>query len=479
MARLAALMLAAVLVVVGTTVAPPVSAKPRPDPGCRPGSPAVAHRSGGKAVRKKALRIPCATETGFFTGETGIGVTKQGSVWFSAADWEWALARTRNKGASWERFVVPGPQASPGCGIGSSAFTPCDTSEQGKYNTVADAYLWVDPYTSKIFWSKTYGYAACSSMNMSADDGKTWEAVTRFACPGGDYEKITSGPPPEGGAQPTGYPNIVYTCTNGPAPTFVVGPSRVCYKSLDGGTSWSLAGAPITPSPFAPGCLHFQEPPAVAPNGTVFQPLGCQSEINRVMVAISTDEAATWSYVAVPTGDVGSGAGLIGGVSLAVDRAGTVYVLWPGTDNRLYLAVSSDEGQTWRGPLMVSAPGVTTGVEPRGQVAAREPGHIAIAYYGHPTGKPDTTLNGYLTESFNAHVADPIFYSAMLNDPRAPLYFPTDGGTLPRNDYLGVTIAPDGTPWTALVKLKSAKSDEQGFIQSTGFAGRLAYAKRR
>ena len=37
-----------------------------------------------------------------------------------------------------------------------------------------------------------------------------------------------------------------------------------------------------------------------------------------------------------------------------------------------------------------------------------------------------------------------------------------------------MTIGPDGTPWAALVKLCSATPDAEGFIQSTGFAGRLA-----
>ena len=72
--------------------------------------------------------------------------------------------------------------------------------------------------------------------------------------------------------------------------------------------------------------------------------------------------------------------------------------------------------------------------------------------------------------------ADPTFYSASLNDPAHPLYFPVKSGTLPRNDYLGDTIGPDGTPWTALVKLRSDTPDAEGFIQSTGFAGRLVAA---
>lgn len=457
--------------------APAAQAATAPAPGCAPARPAVAYHAGGTLVSPAPLRIvPCATETGYYTGETGIGVTKQGTVWFSAANWEWALAKSEDAGAHWQAFTVPGPQAWPGCQIGTSAITPpCDPSEQAKYNTVADAYLYVDPYTSKIFWSKTYGYAVCSSMNMSADDGATWYPVTRFACPGGDYEKIAAGPPPAGGAAPTGYPDVVYTCVNGPAPVFVVGPGRVCYKSLDGGVTWGLAGVPL-PSPLAPGCLQFQEPQRVGPDGTLYLPLGCaatgSNPAGAVRVAISHDEGQTWSYAQVPTGSAGSGAGLIGGVSLDVDRAGTLYVVWPGTDDKVYLAVSKDQGQTWNAPLLVSAPGVAQSGAPFAQVAARDPGHIAIAYYGY-TGSDSSRLNGYLTESYDASGPNPLFYTAQLNDRAEPLYFPVKSGLLPRNDYLGVTIAPDGTPWTGLVKLLSDTPDSQGFIPSTGFAGRL------
>src|SRR4051794_21299550 len=273
--------------------------------GCASDRPAVAHYAGGKLAAHGPRRMPCATETGFYTGETTIGVAKSGMVWFSAADWEWALARTRDRGAHWQRYNVPGPQAYPGCGGGITGLTPpCDDSESSKYNTVGDAFVLVDRDTGRVFWSKTYGYAICSSMNYS-DDGETWHPVTNFGCPGGDYGKMAAGPPPKGGAQPTGYPNVVYECVNMPAPTFVVGPARGCYKSLDGGKTWNVAGLPAVPSPQAPGCLHFQEPPSVGRDGTVYQPLGCGS--NGVMVAISHDEAQTWSYATVPIGATGNG----------------------------------------------------------------------------------------------------------------------------------------------------------------------------
>jgi hypothetical protein len=360
--------------------------------------------------------------------------------------------------------------------VGTSAVAYCDTSEQGRYNTVADAYLYVDPYTSKIFWSKTYGLAVCSSLSMSADDGATWTPVTRFACPGGDYEKLAAGPPPAGGTKPTGYPDVVYGCVNGPAPVFVAGPGRVCYRSLDGGVTWSLAGAPV-PSPLAPGCGEFQEPERVGPDGTLYLPLNCSSGTGTnptglVGVAVSHDEGTTWSYVKLPTGNAGSNASLVGGVSLDIDRAGTLYVVWPGADGRVYLDTSRNHGQSWRGPFAVSPPGVKQSGAPFAQVSAREPGHFAIAYYGY-TGTASTRLNGYLTESFDGADTDPLLYTSQLNAPAQPLYFPVKSGTLPRNDFLGVTIAPDRTPWTGLVKLRSGTPDSQGFIQSTGFAGRL------
>jgi hypothetical protein len=441
-------------------------------PGCRPDSPAVTHRAGGATVKAKAVRIPCGSDTGYYTGETGIAVTPEGHVWFSAADWEWAMVRSTDNGRTWQRQVPEGPQAQPGCYVATSPAT-CQDTESAKNGTVADAYLWVDPATGKLFWSKTYGFAVCSSLSMTPDSGKTWQSVSMFACPGADYEKIAGGPAPAGGEQPVGYPSVLYGCTNGPVPWFVVGPQRVCYKSLDGGFTWKLGGVPL-PSPQAPGCLHFQEAQAVGPKGSLFLPISCGNDnpAGTVRIGVSRDEGLTWSYPAVPTGEVGNGAGLIGGVSLAVDKANTVYVVWRGTDQRAYLALTKDEGATWKGPFRVSMPGVTTG-GPTPQVAAQGPGHIAIGYYGY-TGKDSTRLNGYLTESFNATSSSMLLHSAMVNDPKKPLYFPTNGGTLPRNDYLGVAFGPDGTPWVGLVRLLSKTPDKEGYIQSTGFAGRLA-----
>jgi len=472
--RLLVLITVSALAVVGLSTQAPGKPRPAIAAGiCRTSSPAVTHHAGGAVVKTRVRRVPCGSATGHYTGETGIAVGRDGHVWFSAADWEWALMRSTDDGVHWEKVVPEGPQAQPGCYAVTSP-TTCSDSEQQKTNTVADAFLWIDPKTSKVFWSKTYGFAICSSLSMTDDDGESWRSTPMYACPGADYEKMAGGPAPAGGDKPTGYPNVLYGCTNGPAPWFVVGPARTCYKSLDGGASWSFAGAPL-PSPLAPGCLHFQEPQQVGPDGTLWLPISCTGSdaTAPVRVGYSTDEGRTWSYSAVPTGEVGNAAGLIGGVSMAVDSKGTAYVVWRGTNLRTYLAVTKDKGTTWRGPFMVSMPGVTCGTPgPTPQVAAQGPGHIAVGYYGY-AGKDSTRMNGYLTESFNADTATPLLHSAAVNDPKHPLYFPVQSGSLPRNDYLGVAFAPDGTPWGAFVKLLSTKPDSQGFIQSTGYAGHL------
>jgi hypothetical protein len=437
---------------------------------CLPGTPAISHLAGGAPAKAKATRVACGVETGFYTGETGIAVTKQGSIWFSAADWEWAMVHSKDNGRTWQREAAEGPQAMPGCYVVTSPVT-CLDSEADKNATVADAYLWVDPTTGKLFWSKTYGgLADCSSLSMTPDDGETWQATPEFACPGADYEKIAGGPAPAGADKPVGYPSVLYGCTNGPAPIFIVGPSRPCYKSLDAGKTWGFAGVPL-PSPLAPGCLHIQEAQTVGPDGTIFLPVGCGSTnlAGLVRLAISKDEGLTWSYANVPTGAVGNAAAYAG-VTAAVDAAGNLYVVWRGADQKPYLAVSKDQGASWNGPLLIAPPGVASG-GPTPQVVAQKAGHIAIGYYGWT--KDAQHLNGYLSESFNATARTPLLQTGLLNDPSNPLYFPVDSGTLPRNDYLGVTMAPDGTPWVALVKLLSAKPDVEGYIPSTGFAGHL------
>jgi hypothetical protein len=82
-------------------------------------------------------------------------------------------------------------------------------------------------------------------------------------------------------------------------------------------------------------------------------------------------------------------------------------------------------------------------------------------------GYEHETWDTYVTETFNALARQPLFWSAILNDPAQPTWYgvtpssmrtatgfaggsgagtggPSGGG---RIDYYGMTMAPDGTPW--------------------------------
>src|SRR4051794_35027209 len=104
--RLRHVMIAAL---VGALAGPVGAAAKVPAAGCAPSRAATAYYASGRAVSPAPRTlIPCATDTGYYTGETGIGVTAAGTVWFSAANWEWQLARSDDSGAHWHAFTVPG-----------------------------------------------------------------------------------------------------------------------------------------------------------------------------------------------------------------------------------------------------------------------------------------------------------------------------------------------------------------------------------
>ena len=250
-----------------------------------------------------------------------------------------------------------------------------------------------------------------------------------------------------------GYPNVVYVCTNGPAPTFVVGPARMCLqvarrrrdverRRRAGGALAARARLPALPGAAA----------SSAATARVYLPLNCgcgqrRASCGRDQPRRGADvETTPRCRPATPA----TAPGLIGGVSLGVDDAGNAVRRLAGHRQQgVPRGVARTRARHGTGRSMVERARRDAGRAPTPQVAAREPGHIAIAYYGY-TGSDSKRLNGYLTESFDATDADPIFYTAPVNDPAQPLYFPVKPGSLPRNDYLGVTIGPDGTPWTAL-----------------------------
>lgn len=140
-----------------------------------------------------------------------------------------------------------------------------------------------------------------------------------------------------------------------------------------------------------------------------------------------------------------------------MDAAGNVYAVWTDDrDQQLYLAVSRDKGRTWSERKNVIAP-TTNYADVFSNVAALEPGHIAIAYLGSPSTAPiqfgifpvPSDRSGYIAESFNALDVDPTFDSV----PMRPAEHPMLQGSQSRTEGQAyVVFDRGGRPWSVFVE---------------------------
>jgi hypothetical protein len=375
------------------------------------------------------------------TETASIGVTSNGNLFYAPwvagdvlpvpVDTPSMVARSGDDGASWTPLV---PTSTP---AHNSLVPWLDVNQQT--NRIWYATLGDDP-------SKCDGTFA--HISWSDNNGKTWQNPTGDECrqlQGG--MSVVEGVAPAGSPRPIGYPHVVYQCGNtkdGVAPLSVH-----CWKSLDGGKKWSYVEGPNN----LPSCAD--ERPrgrAVGPDGTLYMSIQCDSDLR---IAASDDEGRTWHVTSVAAGAVDR----LDVSSIAVDKAGNVYVAWVagGTGGAAgvpalgspYMSVSHNAGATWSAPAMVAAPGVDVVTEVG--ITAGSPGHVAISYLGSPDGGHN--FDGYLTESWQAASRAPVFWSAAVNNPAQPLMSGDTATSAVHGDrmwFVTVAFGPDGTPWTAL-----------------------------
>jgi hypothetical protein len=441
--------------------------------GCNRALPVVAHRSGGALVRLPrgdARPTVCATETGYATSESTIAVTSDNVLVYSPAASENAMARSLDGGASWS-LTAPG-NAQP------TSF----------WNTV-DPDVIADRRTGRVFWAHATGpvrnegglpeeagfwLAAAYGFQVysSSDDARTFATADYQTAPTGDWEKVFVGPPPPaatGAAQPLGYPDVVYLCAN--SPLEVSGPGRLCYKSLDGGKTFTPAGytSPTASNP-ADVCppLSFNTG-VVDGEGTIYQPVDCE---HAAYVVVSHDEGASETWLPepdAPTGTVVSGTNL----KLAADDAGNLYAIWTA-NGLLYLAISRDHAQSWSAPMTVAAPGVHNVQLPA--IAAGAPGCVAITYYASADPSAER-FTAYITQTADALDGQPLLYSGALNDPSAPIFhdYGLSGGPPPRTDFVGGAYDAPGTRfWAGVVKQLGPPAN--GSLPTVGYVGTLKFA---
>src|SRR3989475_9382789 len=114
---------------------------------------------------------------------------------------------------------------------------------------------------------------------------------------------------------------------------------------------------------------------------------GDHVNISRAHVNPSQRTGLQFSTVQTPASPGGSVGHLF--ASLAVDRAGNVYVAWvDSTNNNVYLSVSTNTGIAWSNPLQVNGDPANTNVMP--WAIAGNAGSVDIVFYGTSTrGDPN------------------------------------------------------------------------------------------
>jgi len=423
--------------------------------------------------------------TGWRTSEIAILVTNDGTVVFEPAltsettGLPIGLLRSTDEGASWE-FVDPSPPTI-------------------QRVTAQDTTLAIDRDTGRLFWNTSSAAPFGSPVpfvDHSDDEGRTWSSSQTLPVLFDDAHVFTGPPPKELKHVMQGYPNVVYTAVSGGFTCRLFGFCGThVTRSRDGGESWDAPVAlPYPPECPSPGTLPtggYLSYGVVAKDGTIYFPF---TPCERPYVAISHDAGATWQLSLVAnTETIGYGA-----LSLGMDRHGNLYTSWAGSLDRLpYLAVSRDRGSHWSAPMMIAAPGVNEAALP--QLVSGTAGQVAVAYYGSknaplpfPTpcagfslgcpGYEHETWNTYITETWNALDAHPLFWSATLNDPSQPTWYGVspssmrigesvfEGGAFGggvasgdfasvggpsfsgRMDYFGAAMAPDDTAWVGFIQ---------------------------
>jgi hypothetical protein len=363
----------------------PAAISPGPLVGCASSRPGIAYYGGTRDAGVQALTpqpagapIPCVSSTGDTAIDTSMVVTSAGKLLVAPADIP-GFVTSGDNGATWL-----GPQYPPSA---PDASAPAG-ADAGARGVLLHPWLWRDAPSGRIFYNVfDILTGACvsgggSHLWYSDDDGASWthEAV---GCGSQDWGKVMSGPAATAASKAAlktaGFPDVVYFCAGGPV--VILGPDRWCYRSVDGGKTFTRTATDPT------GSGAYPNEGTVTPDGTVFIVHGATAS-GVLSVSVSTDDGDSWSETPIPGTQL---AGLAAGKSfdylsshIRSDSAGNLYVTWvDDRDYRPYLTASKDRGATWSAPIMLGAPDVQ--VASYTDVGVKAPGYVAVSYYGSAT----------------------------------------------------------------------------------------------
>ncbi len=361
---------------------------------------------------------------------------------------------------SWEPGAQVDVLRSSDEGVSWDRISPRLPGGENSHRLSFDPYVYLDDDGGRLFTVDLL--IACSYLSYSDDHGDSW-TTNPLACgqPFNDHQSIFSGPPVS--STVVGYEEIVYYCfadyTNNGA---------FCSKSLDGGITFLPAGEKAYPAyedeKFCGGAHGHG---VVDEDGVVYLPADF---CGRPFLAISDDEGASWRRIRVaPIGHVKGP-----DPAVAVDDLGNIYYTWIGPDRLPRLVVSRDGGDRWTKPLLIAAPGVKEAAHVT--IAAGAPGRIAFGYMGSENSRfsrcagenrcrpsyAGVMWHGYIGMTANAWSRNPRFFSGIVNRKSEPLI---EGSCGPRRcdwllDFMDVVVGPDGTPWGTFVDTVTKKDPD-------------------
>jgi hypothetical protein len=419
-------------------------------PGCDPVRRAVAYHAGinlGASVQTSHgnLSVPCAVVSDSTIDSAPVAVFLDGTL-VSAPETTVAtgagpaITISHDGGATWKVQNLP--------------------LQAGTLSTA----MWVnvDPGTNRL-WLAPMGTNPGTCPGITQVAQVIWsddEGVT-FHTPPGDPascrqlsggQSVIEGPAPVGQPQPVGYPHVVYEC--GQVSDSAIPLSVHCWKSLDGGQTWSYAEGPNNPPSDCTG-KYGGRGKVVGPDGTLYMAMECTPAAGGattggpgpLYLATSHDEGNTWSYQFVTSTSYYNTDAVLLVTALAIDQQGNLYITWVNAQNQPMLIIG--KGSTWpSSPLNIAQPGVN--YVTRVAVAVNSPGHVALAYTG-TTGGIDGSFNGYITQSSDALSTNPTFIGASVNNPSQPIMSSAYAENITSNKgriwTLSPVFGPDGSVW--------------------------------
>lgn len=350
------------------------TAETGPAPGCDPERSAVAHHPGGRiADADGPAPIPCLTRTGHNSGEPTIGISDNGTVFIHPA--------TEALGEVTGRYPV-GLARSTDQGATWDKVLP-NLRGQATHRVSNDPFLHRDSDTDRLFVDDQHPPFTCSLLSWSDDGGESWNR-SEAGCMETDHQNVFTGPPTT--SETVGYPNVVYRCAINGGRQAQFSTATTCQRSLDGGLNWLPPGEPAfvtqpgeTGHRGHPWCGGGSGHGVTGPDGTVYLPKGL---CGQPWLAVSEDEGMTWRRVQVADNGMridenGKQAHEAG---VAVDENGNVYYTWVARDRIPYLAVSIDGAETFGEPMQIGHPNLFQASLPAIDVGAE--GRVAIAYVG-------------------------------------------------------------------------------------------------